>query len=614
MCGIVGYVGPRDATPIILEGLKRLEYRGYDSAGLAIVQADGTIGVRREVGKLARLVELVAAEPVSGQVGIGHTRWATHGEPSRRNAHPHVGLTGQVAVVHNGIIENFLPLRQELEAEGRCFASETDTEVVVHLVEGYMAGGADLETAVRRALTQVKGASAFVFLSSREPDRLVAARLGNAGGLTIGVGEGEMLFASDIPAIMEHTRDMIFLEDRQLAVVTRGGARVTTLTGEPVATEVYTIPWDPVAAAKEPYRHFMQKEIYEQARSITDTIRGRADFDAGRVRLEHLELAPEDAQALERVIIVACGTSAYAGLVGKFILESLARVPVEVDYGSEFRYRDPIINGNTAVLAITQSGETVDTLAAMEEARKKGARLWTIVNVIGSQAMRLSDGYILMHAGPEIGVASTKAFTTSLVDLYLLGCYLGELRGTLTGERLRATVDDLARLPDLMGRVLESNEVYNTLAWRFYDREHFLYLGRGINYPIALEGALKLKEISYIHAEGYPAGEMKHGPIALIDEAMPVVAVAARDHVYDKMISQIEQVKARGGIVIALATEGDSDIAAKADYVLYAPATPPLLSPVINVVPLQLLAYHLAVRRGCDVDQPRNLAKSVTVE
>ncbi len=567
-----------------------------------------------QVLQLAGLVELVAAEPVSGQVGIGHTRWATHGEPSRRNAHPHVGLTGQVTVVHNGIIENFLPLRQELEAEGRRFASETDTEVVVHLVEGYMAGGADLEAAVRRALAQVKGANAFVFLSSREPDRLVAARLGNAGGLTIGVGEGEMFFASDIPAIMEHTRDMIFLEDRQLAVVTRDGARVTTLTGEPVAMEVYTIPWDPVAAAKEPYRHFMQKEIYEQARSVTDTIRGRADFDAGRVRLEHLELAPEDAQALERVIIVACGTSAYAGLVGKFILESLARVPVEVDYGSEFRYRDPIINGNTVVLAITQSGETVDTLAAMEEARKKGARLWTIVNVIGSPAMRLSDGYILMHAGPEIGVASTKAFTTSLVDLYLLGCYLGELRGTLTGERLRATVDDLARLPDLMGRVLEPNEVYNTLAWRFYDREHFLYLGRGINYPIALEGALKLKEISYIHAEGYPAGEMKHGPIALIDEAMPVVAVAARDHVYDKMISQIEQVKARGGIVIALATEGDSDIAAKADYVLYAPATPSLLSPVINVVPLQLLAYHLAVRRGCDVDQPRNLAKSVTVE
>jgi len=614
MCGIVGYVGPRDATPIILEGLKRLEYRGYDSAGLAVVQADGTIGVRREVGKLARLVELVTAEPVSGRAGIGHTRWATHGEPSRRNAHPHVGAAGEVAVVHNGIIENFLALRQELEAEGRHFASETDTEVVVHLVEGYLAGGADLETAVRRALARVKGASAFVFLSSREPDRLVAARLGNAGGLTIGMGEGEMFVASDIPAILEYTRDMIFLEDRQLAVVTRNGTRVTTLTGEPVAVEVRVVPWDPVAAAKGSYRHFMQKEIYEQARSITDTIRGRADFGAGRVRLEDLYLTPGEARALEKVIIVACGTSSYAGLVGKFILEALARVPVEVDYGSEFRYRDPIINGNTAVLAITQSGETVDTLAAMEEARKRGAQLWTIVNVIGSQAMRVSDGCILMHAGPEIGVASTKAFTASLVDLYLLGIYLGELRGTLTGARLRETVDHLAYLPDLVGRVLQHGDEYERLANQFHDREHFLYLGRGINYPIALEGALKLKEISYIHAEGYPAGEMKHGPIALIDEAMPVVAIAVRDRVYDKMLSQIEQVKARGGIVVALATEGDAGIAAKADHVLYAPPAPLLLSPVVNVVPLQLLAYHLAVRRGCDVDQPRNLAKSVTVE
>ncbi|RLC64544.1 MAG: glutamine--fructose-6-phosphate transaminase (isomerizing) [Chloroflexota bacterium] len=613
MCGIVGYVGLRDATPIILEGLKRLEYRGYDSAGLAVVEGD-TIAVRREVGKLARLMELVDAEPMSGQIGIGHTRWATHGEPSRRNAHPHVGVTGEVAVVHNGIIENFLQLRQELEAEGRCFASETDTEVVVHLVEGYMAGGADLETAVRRALTHVKGANAFVFLSSREPDRIVAARLGNAGGLTIGIGEGEMFVASDIPAILEHTRRMIFLEDRQVAVVTRDGARVTTLSGEPVTAEVHTIPWDPVAAAKGEFRHFMQKEIYEQARSVTDTIRGRADFDAGRVRLEHLELTPEKACSLEKVIIVACGTSAYAGLVGKFILEALARVPVEVDYGSEFRYRDPIINENTAVLAITQSGETVDTLAAMEEARAKGAGLWSIVNVIGSQAMRLSDGYILMHAGPEIGVASTKAFTASLVDLYLLGCYLGELRGVLERAQLRHLVNDLARLPDMVGRTLNHGDEYEQLANIFYDREHFLYLGRGINYPIALEGALKLKEISYIHAEGYPAGEMKHGPIALIDEAMPVVTIAVRDHVYDKMVSQVEQVKARGGIVIALATEGDGDITTKADYVLYAPPTPPLLSPVVNVVPLQLLAYHLAVRRGCDVDQPRNLAKSVTVE
>jgi glucosamine--fructose-6-phosphate aminotransferase (isomerizing) len=460
----------------------------------------------------------------------------------------------------------------------------------------------------------VQGANAFVFLCCHEPDRLIVARIGNAGGITIGFGEGEMFVASDIPAILEHTRDMIFIEDRQMAIVTREGAQVTTLAGEAVEANVHAIPWDPVAAAKEPYRHFMQKEIYEQARSVTDAIRGRADFEAGQVRLEQFTLTQKEAQALEKIIIVACGTSAYAGLVGKFIIESLARVPVEVDYGSEFRYRDPIVNGNTAVLAITQSGETVDTLAAMEEARGKGARVWSIVNVIGSQAMRISDGVILMHAGPEIGVASTKAFTASLVDLYLLGCYLGKLRGTLTGAELREQVNQLARLPDLVGHVLEHGDEYNMLANEFHDREHFLYLGRGINYPIALEGALKLKEISYIHAEGYPAGEMKHGPIALIDEAMPVVAIAVRDHVYDKMISQIEQVKARGGIVIALATEGDTDIAAKVDHVLFVPPTTPLLSPVINVVPLQLLAYHLAVRLGCDVDQPRNLAKSVTVE
>jgi glucosamine--fructose-6-phosphate aminotransferase (isomerizing) len=614
MCGIVGYVGAQDAPSIILGGLKRLEYRGYDSAGLAVVQLDGTIGVRREVGKLLRLEELVAAEPVSGQAGIGHTRWATHGEPSQRNAHPHVGTMAAVAVVHNGIIENFRALRQELEAKGCRFTSETDTEVVVHLVERYLAEGGTLEQAVRRALSRLQGANAFVFLCSREPDCLVAARIGNAGGITIGVGENEMFVASDIPAILEHTRDMIFIEDRQMAVVRRKGVQVTTLAGRPVEAQVHAIPWDPVAAAKEPYRHFMQKEIYEQARSVTDTIRGRADFEAGQVRLEHLRLTKKEAQALEKVVIVACGTSAYAGLVGKFIIEALARVPVEVDYGSEFRYRDPIITKNTAVLAITQSGETVDTLAAMEEARGKGARLWSIVNVIGSQAMRISDGIILMHAGPEIGVASTKAFTASLADLYMLGCYLGELRGTLDRARLREQVDQLALLPDLVGRVLEHGDEYEQLANRFHDREHFLYLGRGINYPVALEGALKLKEISYIHAEGYPAGEMKHGPIALIDEAMPVVAIAVRDHVYEKMISQIEQVKARGGIVIALATEGDADIAAKADHILSVPAVPELLSPVVNVVPLQLLAYYLAVRRGCDVDQPRNLAKSVTVE
>jgi glucosamine--fructose-6-phosphate aminotransferase (isomerizing) len=557
---------------------------------------------------------MVDGDPVSGNVGIGHTRWATHGEPCRRNAHPHVSESGEVAVVHNGIIENYRELRQTLETNGCTFASETDTETVVHLVDAFVAGGADLATAVRQALPEIKGASAFVFLSSREPDRIVTARLGNAGGITIGIGEGEMFVASDIPAILEHTRDMVFIEDGQMAVVTREGAEVTTLDGRAVATGPYTIPWDPVSAAKGTYRHFMQKEIYEQARSATDTIRGRVDFEAGVVRLEDLELTPEEAQSLEKMVIVACGSSVYAALVGKYMIESLAGLPVEVDYGSEFRYRTPIIDGNTAVLAITQSGETVDTLAAMEEARNKGARLWSIVNVIGSQAMRVSDGHILMHAGPEIGVATTKAFTASLVDLYLLGCYLGELRGVLTGGERSAAVQDLARLPDLVGRVLDHGDAYERLANLFHDREHFLYLGRGINYPVALEGALKLKEISYIHAEGYPAGEMKHGPIALIDEVMPVVAIAVQDHVYEKMISQIEQVKARGGIAIAVATEGDEEVATKADHLLYVPETPELLSPVVNIIPLQLLAYELAVRRGCDVDQPRNLAKSVTVE
>jgi glucosamine--fructose-6-phosphate aminotransferase (isomerizing) len=594
--------------------LKRLEYRGYDSAGLAVVEKNGGIAVRREAGKIERLMEMVEAEPIGGRIGIGHTRWATHGEPCQRNAHPHLGTTGDVAVVHNGIIENFRALRQELRDQGRELASDTDSEVVVHLVEMYLAVGHDLASAVREALTHIKGASAFVFLSKDEPDRLVAARLGNAGGLTVGLGDGEMFLASDIPAILEHTREMVFIENRQMAVIRRDGVRTSTLSGQPLEPEVHSIPWDPVSAAKGTYRHFMQKEIYEQARSITDTIRGRADFEHGCARLENLSLTPEEALSLKKIVVVACGTSAYAGLVGKFIIESLARLPVEVDYGSEYRYRDPIVDENTVVLAITQSGETVDTLAAMEEGRSKGARLWTIVNVIGSQAHRISDGHILMHAGPEIGVASTKAFTASLVDLYLLGLHLGEKRGVLQGKRLRRAVDALGMLPDLVGSVLDHGDEYEELAHTFYDRDHFLYLGRGINYPVALEGALKLKEISYIHAEGYPAGEMKHGPIALIDEAMPVVAIATRGRVYDKMMSQVEQVRARDGIVIVLATEGNEAVTAKANYVLYVPEAPPLIAPVVNVIPLQLLAYHLAVRRGCDVDQPRNLAKSVTVE
>jgi glucosamine--fructose-6-phosphate aminotransferase (isomerizing) len=613
MCGIVGYVGPREAAPIIVEGLKRLEYRGYDSAGLAVIQ-DGRIEIRRDVGKLANLETMLAEDPVGGNIGIGHTRWATHGVPCSRNAHPHVDCRGEVVVIHNGIVENFLSLRHELMAEGHRFTSETDTETIVHLVEKYLAESGDLEEAVRRALRRIKGAHAVVVMSSRQPDRIVAARLGNAGGVVVGVGDGEMFLASDMPAILEYTRQVVFLEDRQMAVVTQEGARFTTLDGQPVAKEVHTVPWDPVSAARGEYKHFMQKEIYEQARSITDTIRGRVDFEAGQVCLDELNLSSEEAQAVERMFIVACGTSAYAALVGKFMIEALARIPVEVDYGSEFRYRDPLINERTLVLALTQSGETVDTLAAMEEARSKGARLLSIVNVIGSQAARMSDDVIYMQAGPEIGVASTKAFTASLVDQYLLALHLGKLRGLIDATRMRELVEDLAELPNLVGRVLGDSNDYDALAARYFKRGNFLYLGRGINYPIALEGALKLKEISYIHAEGYPAGEMKHGPIALIDERMPVVAIAVRDSVYEKMVSQVEQVKARGGIVIALATEGDQAIADKADHVIYVPPTPPLLSPVVNVVPLQLLAYFIAVRRGCDVDQPRNLAKSVTVE
>jgi len=621
MCGIVGYVGPRQAAPIILEGLKRLEYRGYDSAGIAVIGQEGDLARRRDVGKLSNLERKLSEQPLQGHVGIGHTRWATHGQPSEINAHPHTDCTGDLVVIHNGIVENFGLLRQELSAQGHTFVSETDTEVIAHLVEQNMRDGQPFEDAARDALLRLKGAQAVVLMDRRQPDRVIASRIGNAGGVTVGVGQGEMFIASDLPAILEHTRQMIFLESRQMAVVVRDGIKIVALdSGKRLELPVHTISYDPVSAARGEYRHFMQKEIYEQARSVTDTIRGRADWQRGTVVLDDLRLTADEARRIEKIFIVACGTSGYAALVGKFMIEQLSRVPVEVDYGSEFRYRDPIIGPNTAVLAITQSGETVDTLAAMEEARNKGARLWSIVNVIGSQMHRLSDGFILMQAGPEIGVASTKAFTASLVDEYLLGVYLGQLRGTLDARQSQSLVDDLARLPDLMGRVLGDPfsgarpTIYEDLANLYHDREHFLYLGRGINYPIALEGALKLKEISYIHAEGYPAGEMKHGPIALIDERMPVVTLAARDGVYDKMVSQVEQVKARGGIVIAVATEGDLEIRRKADHVLYVPETSPLLTPILTVLPLQLLAYQTAIRRGCDVDQPRNLAKSVTVE
>ncbi len=615
MCGIVGYVGTRSATPIIVEGLAKLEYRGYDSAGVAVIH-DGIVDVRRDVGKLSNLRNKLVLDPIDGATGIGHTRWATHGAPAEHNAHPHVSMDGEFVVVHNGIVENYMELREELTAEGVQFTSETDTEVIVQLVARFAQDGAhgDVAEATRLAVKHLRGAHAIVVMHRRQPDRVVAVRIGNAGGVALGIGQGEMFVASDIPAILEHTRKMVFLESRQMAVISADGFTVTDLDGAPVKIVIHDIPYDPVSAEKGEFRHFMQKEIFEQARSITDTLRGRVDFEHERVVLPDLNLTEEAARSLRRLVTVACGTSYYSGLVGKFYIEQVARLNVEVDYGSEYRYRQPVLDTDTAVLAITQSGETVDTLAAVEEARAQGARVWSIVNAIGSQAMRIADGYITMNAGPEIGVASTKAFTASIVDQYLLAVYLGQLRGTLSEAARREHVHHLTRLPDLLGKVLDREPEVHKLAQQVHHYANFLYLGRGINYPIALEGALKLKEISYIHAEGYPAGEMKHGPIALIDEKMPVLAIALRDAVYEKMISQIQQAKARGAVVIAVATEGDKAIAAEADHVLYIPEAPALLTPILSVIPLQQLAYAVAILRGADVDQPRNLAKSVTVE
>jgi glutamine---fructose-6-phosphate transaminase (isomerizing) len=613
MCGIVGYIGERNATPIVLNGLKKLEYRGYDSAGLAVLQ-NSHIEVRRDAGKLANLSALVASEPVEGKVGVGHTRWATHGEPSARNAHPHMGATGKVVVVHNGIVENFLELREELSAEGVEFKSETDTETIVHLVERFLSSETDLEGAVRRMLTHIKGAHGIVVMSSQEPDKIIAARIGNAGGVVIGLGKGEMFIASDIPAILEHTRRVVFLESGQMAVVTQDGLKVSTLDGQPVKYQVHPVAWDPVSAEKGEYRHFMQKEIHEQVRSLTDTLAGRVDFEEGRIRLPQLNLTAEAARHIHKIVITACGTASHAGMVGKILLERIARIPTTVDIASEFRYSDPIVDEHTVVLAISQSGETADTLAAMDEGRKRGAKLWSIVNAIGSQAMRVADGFISMQTGPEIGVASTKAFTAPLVDLYMLAVLLADLRGTIDEKTRRQLVNDLRLVPDLVGRCLDREADVLKVAQDLKDVQHMLYLGRGINMPIAYEGALKLKEISYIHAEAYPAGEMKHGPIALIDRNMPVLAIAPVDPWHEKMISQIEQAKSRGGSVIVVATDGDPRVPGICDHVFWVPETPWMLSPVITVIPLQMFAYHIAALRGLDVDQPRNLAKSVTVE
>jgi len=613
MCGIVGYIGERDATPIVLNGLKKLEYRGYDSAGVAVLD-NGNIEIRRDAGKLSHLQALVKDTPLHGRIGIGHTRWATHGEPNVRNAHPHIGNTGDFVLVHNGIVENYLTLREELEAEGTHFHSETDTETIVYLIEKFYAHKGSLCEAVRASLKQLKGAHGIVVMSSKEPDKIVAARIGNAGGVVIGLGKGENFVASDLPAILEHTRRVIFLESHQMAVVTRNSVEVFDLDGNPIDAKVNSIAWDPVAAEKGEYRHFMQKEIHEQVRSLTDTLAGRIDFDDGKVMLHELNLTPEKAKAIRKIIITACGTAAHASMVGKILIERIARVPVEVAIASEFRYADPLVDQHTVVLAISQSGETADTLAAMEEGRSKGAMLWSNVNAIGSQAMRIADGCISMQVGPEIGVASTKAFTAPLIDMYLLAIYLADVRGQISADERHQLVSDLVGIPSLVGECLDRESDIVQLAEKFKNTRHMLYLGRGINMPIAYEGALKLKEISYIHAEGYPAGEMKHGPIALIDKTMPVVALAPKDPWYDKMISQIEQAMARGGEVIAVATDGDKRIPDLTDHIIWVPETPWMLSPVVTSIPLQLFAYHIASLLGLDVDQPRNLAKSVTVE
>jgi glutamine---fructose-6-phosphate transaminase (isomerizing) len=615
MCGIVGYVGPKPVLPVLMDGLHRLEYRGYDSAGIALVR-DGQLQIRRSAGKLSNLEDVLARDPIQGDFGIGHTRWATHGRPTEENAHPHRDCKNRIVVVHNGIIENYLELKRELKAAGHRFITETDTEVVAHLVEQESRGDG-LAAAVRRTLARVRGLFALVLISADDPETIVAVR--NGPPVVVGLGDGEFFVASDTPAILDHTRNVVFLDDREIAVVSRDGVRFQSFDGRPVTKIPQHISWDPVMAEKAGYPHFMLKEIHEQPWAVRETVLGRTSVESGRVFLEELQIDAATFAAVERIVILACGTSWHAGLVGKFLIEELARVPVEVDYSSEFRYREPIVNDRTLAIAITQSGETADTLGALREAKTRGARSIAICNVVGSMATREADGTVYTHAGPEIGVASTKAFTSQLVALHLLAIAMGQARGMLSTEAARPLLHELDQLPLRMEQALKLNDQIKKLAGALYQRRDFLYLGRGINYPIALEGALKLKEISYIHAEGYPAGEMKHGPIALIDDDLPVVAIAADDVVFDKAISNIQEAKSRGGRVIVVTNASkrrvfDEIVDASKDVVLDVPDAHPLMLPLLLVIPLQLLAYHVAVRRGCDVDQPRNLAKSVTVE
>ncbi len=617
MCGIVGYIGSREAVPIIVDGLRRLEYRGYDSAGVAVLNGTSALEVRRASGKLRNLEDVIREKPLSGSYGIGHTRWATHGRPTEENAHPHRDCHGRIVVVHNGIVENYLALRKQLTAEGHTFKTETDTEVIAHLVEKYLNGS--LECAVRQAIKEVHGVFAISVISSTDPHKIVAARSGPP--VVVGLGQDEFFVASDVPAILSHTRDMFFLNDGDVAVLTPGGVQLTDFDGKVVRRQLTRILWDPVMAEKGGYKHFMLKEIFEQPRAVKDTMLGRIGLESGRVFLDEVDIPEADFRAFEQVKIIACGTSWHAGLAGKFIIERLARIPVEVDYGSEFRYRDPIIQPNTLTIVISQSGETADTLAALREAKSKGSKTLAICNVVGSMITREAAGMLLTHAGPEIGVASTKAFTSQLTALLILGMYLGQVRGTLSNKDSCTLVQELAHIPGKLEHILAQNDAYDDLVKDLFRAQDFLYLGRGIHFPIALEGALKLKEISYIHAEGYPAGEMKHGPNALIDENLPVVVLATRDpeseesrvH-YEKTLSNIQEVKARSGRVVAIACEGDEEVAKMADHLITIPVTRELLLPLLEMIPLQLLAYHIAVRRGCDVDQPRNLAKSVTVE
>jgi glucosamine--fructose-6-phosphate aminotransferase (isomerizing) len=619
MCGIVGYVGNKQVVPLIIDGLRKLEYRGYDSAGIAVVDENQVLSLRRAEGKLRNLEECIRLNPLDGNYGIGHTRWATHGRPTEENAHPHRDCTGKIVVVHNGIIENYLSLKEMLREKGHEFKTETDTEIVAHLIEECQKEGLSFEEAVRKTVQQLKGIFALSIISADQPDMIIAVREGPP--VVIGLGDGEFFVASDIPAILQHTRDVFYLGEREIAVLTKDSVRVTDFDGNVVEPKQQRITWDPIMAEKGGFKHFMLKEIYEQPRAVRDTAQGRVSLDTGKIYLDPMDISEEDFLGITSIKIAACGTSWHAGLAGKYMLEELARIPVEVDYASEFRYRNPVLDENTLLIVISQSGETADTIAAMREAKQAGCKALAVCNVQGSMIHREADGTILTHAGPEIGVASTKAFTSQMVALYLFALYLGQLRGKLNEEQAKYHVQKLAELPLKIETLLSDADSIEELSKEFFRSQDFLYLGRGINFTVALEGALKLKEISYIHAEGYPAGEMKHGPNALIDEKLPVVIVNTREEGnapselrYEKTHSNIVEVKSRDGIILSILTEGDGMSSKVSDYVIEIPETSDLLAPILSIVPLQLLAYHIAVRRGCDVDQPRNLAKSVTVE